>query len=245
MNPIIPDPHKKKVGEHLDDLRRVIVVSLAAIAAASGVVWFFSDRLVAWITEPARRVIQGPLYFFAPSDALVIRIQASVVAGILIASPVIAFQLWTFVAPALFPNEKKSALPWVAATAGLFLLGAVFGYVFILPTTLQFTMSFATADLKPMISIREYLSVAGDLVLASGVAFDFPVVVVALVAIGLVKTATLAHYRRHVIVLIAIIAAVLTPPDVASQMLLGIPMLILFELSMLVAKWFEKKRRNK
>lgn len=241
MNPTGHDPHKKKAGEHLEDLRRAITISLGAIAAASAAAWFFSDRLVGWLTEPARRIIDGPLYFFAPSDAFLIRIQASLVAGIIAASPVIAAQIWFFVAPALFENEKKSVLPWAAATAGLFVIGAAMGYFFILPTTLQFTMSYATDSLRPMISIREYLSLAGDLVLASGIAFDFPVVVVAIVAMGIVKTATLAQFRKHVYVLILVIAAVLTPPDVASQMLLGVPMLVLFEGSMIVSKSFEKK----
>ncbi len=237
----IPDPNKKKVGDHLDDLRRVVVWSVGSVAAASAAVWFFSEGLVAWITEPARRAIEGPLYFFSPSDAFMIRIQMSLVCGVAIASPVIAAQVWLFVAPALFAHEKKSVLPWAAATAGLFLIGAAFGYYFILPTSLQFTMSFATDALKPMISIREYTAFAGDIVLASGVAFDFPVVVVAAVAMGLVRTATLARFRRHVWVVIAVIAAILTPPDVASQMLLGIPMLVLFEGSLIVARLFEKK----
>lgn len=237
-----PDPNKKKPGEHLDDLRRVIVISLSAVAVGSAVAWFFSDRLVNWLTEPARRIITGPLYFFNPNDAFVIRIQASVVAGVLLAVPVIAAQIWNFVTPALFPNEKKAMLPWVATTTGLFFIGAAFGYFFILPTSLQFTMSFATESLKPMISIREYLALAGDLVLASAVAFDFPVVVVAAVAMGLVKTATVGKFRKHSYVLIAVIAAILTPPDVMSQMLLGVPMLLLFEGSLLVARGMEKGR---
>lgn len=237
----LPDPNKKKVGDHLDDLRRGIAVSLGSVAAVAVIVWFFSENLVAWITEPARRVIDGPLYFFSPADAFMIRIQISLVFGLLIASPVIAARIWLFVAPALFAHEKKAVLPWAAATAALFLMGATFGYCFILPTSLQFTMSYATAALQPMISIREYVSFAGDIVLASGVAFDFPVVVVAVVAMGLVKTATLAKFRRHAWVVIAVIAAILTPPDVTSQLLLGIPMLVLFEASLVVAKLFEKR----
>lgn len=237
-----PDPHKKKTGEHLEDLRRVIIVSLSAVAAGSCLAWFFSGRLIDWLIEPARRIIAGPLYFFNPNDAFVIRIQVSVAAGVLLAVPVIAAQIWTFVAPALFPNEKKAMMPWAAATAVLFLAGSAFGYFFILPTSLQFTMSFASESLQPMISIREYLALAGDLVLASGVAFDFPVVVVAAVAAGLVRTATLARFRRHAYVVIAVIAAILTPPDVMSQMLLGIPMLVLFEGSLLTARLLEKAR---
>jgi sec-independent protein translocase protein TatC len=240
-----PDPSKKKPGEHLDDLRRVIVTSLGAVAAASALAWFFSDHLVAWLTEPARRIIQGPLYFFAPSDAFIIRMQAALASGFVIATPVIATQLWLFVSPALFEKEKKSVLPWAAVTVVLFMIGVAFGYFFILPTTLQFTMSYATEALKPMISIREYLSFAADLVLASGVAFDFPVVVVAVVAMGLVKTATLSRFRRHAYVVIFVIAAVLTPPDVASQMLLGLPMLALFESSLFVARYFERARGAK
>lgn len=241
MTAIVPDPNKKKTGEHLEDLRRVIVVSLAAVAAFSLVAWLFSDRLVDWLLEPARKVINGPLYFFGPSDAFLIRVHASIAAGVIAASPVIAFQIWSFVSPALYDNEKNAALPWAAATAGLFVLGCAFGYFFILPTSMQFTMSFVTESLKPMLSVREYFAFSADLVLASGVAFDFPVVVVAAVAMGLVRTVTLAKFRRHVYVVITFVAAILTPPDVASQLLLGIPMLLLFEISLWAARILEKK----
>jgi|APTNR8051073442_1049403.scaffolds.fasta_scaffold72782_1 sec-independent protein translocase protein TatC len=238
-----PIPPKKKTGEHLEDLRRAIVTSIAAVGLLSLAAWFFSDRLVDWLLEPAKRVVDGPLYFFGPSDAFLIRMYASIAAGIIAASPVIAYQLWTFIAPALYDNEKKSAMPWAAATAGLFVVGCAFGYFFILPTSLQFTMSFATDSLRPMLSVREYLAFASDLVLASGVAFDFPVVIVAAVGMGLVRTATLARFRRHAYVVIFVIAAILTPPDISSQLLLGLPMLALFEGSLLTAKLLEKTRR--
>lgn len=237
----VPDPHKKRAGEHLEDLRRAIVISIAAIGILSVAAWFFSDRLVDWLLEPARAVVEGPLYFFGPSDAFLIRMYASIAAGILAASPVIAYQIWKFVDPALYASEKRSILPWAAATSGLFAAGCAFGYYLILPTTLSFTMSFATDTLQPMLSVREYLSFATNLVLSSGVAFDFPVVVVAAVAMGVVRTATLARFRRHAYIAIFVIAAVLTPPDISSQFLLAVPMLGLFEGSLIVAKFFEKK----
>lgn len=238
----LPDPRKKKTGEHLEDLRRVIVISLAAAGVCSLAAWLFSAQLVDWLLAPARQVVDGPLYFFGPTDAFIIRLYAAIAAGIIAASPVIAYQVWLFVAPALFEKEKKSILPWAGATAVLFVIGCAFGYIFILPTTLQFTMGFATEALRPMLSVREYFSFATSIVLAAGVAFDFPVVIVAAVAMKAVRTETLARFRRHAYVAIFVIAAVLTPPDVSSQFLLGIPMLGLFEGSLIAGKWFEKKR---
>lgn len=240
----LPDPVKKKAGEHLDDLRRAIVTSLAAVGILSTAAWLFSGRLVDWLLEPARRVVEGPLYFFGPTDAFMVRMYAAIAAGTVAASPVIAYQIWQFIDPGLHSNEKRSILPWAAVTAVLFVIGSAFGYFLILPTTLTFTMSFATSSLRPMLSVREYMSFATDLVLASGVAFDFPVVVVAAVAMGLTRTSTLARFRRHSYVGIFVISAILTPPDVSSQFLLAVPMLVLFEGSLIVAKFFEKNRAS-
>ncbi|MBP9733888.1 MAG: twin-arginine translocase subunit TatC [Candidatus Omnitrophica bacterium] len=238
----LPDPVKKKAGEHLEDLRRAIVTSLAAVGILAAVAWLFSGRLVDWLLEPARRVVEGPLYFFGPTDAFMVRMYAAIAAGTVAASPIIAYQIWQFIDPGLHANEKRSILPWAAVTAVLFVIGSAFGYFLILPTTLTFTMSFATSALRPMLSVREYTSFATDLVLASGVAFDFPVVVVAAVAMGLTRTATLARFRRHSYVSIFVLSAILTPPDVSSQFLLAVPMLVLFEGSLIVAKFFEKNR---
>jgi sec-independent protein translocase protein TatC len=238
------DPDKKKPAEHLEDLRRTIIWSLGAVALTTAAAWFFSDRFVEWLSEPARRFSDAPLYFFSPADALMVRINAALLVGIIAASPVIAYQVWSFVAPALYSGEKHAVLPWALATGVLFAIGCAFGYFFILPTTLQFTLSYATPYLQPMLSIKEYMAFAGDLVLAAGVAFDFPVLIVGLVASGFVKTATLAKFRRHAYVVIFVVAAVLTPPDVASQFLLGIPMLVLFEASMLVAYFLDRSRKT-
>lgn len=240
----LPDPHKKKPGEHLEDLRRVITVSIGSVGVATIAAWFISDRLVDWLTAPVRHYIEGPLYYFGPADAFMIRLNASVVAGIVAASPVIVYQLWSFVSPALYSNEKRAAFPWVASTVALFAAGAAFGYFFILPTTLHFMLGFSTESLKPMLSIKEYIDFAGETVLASGMTFDFPVLIVALVAIGLVKTTTLARFRRHAYVAFFVIAALLTPA-VAGQFLLAIPMIIFFESSLLIAAFMERSRLKK
>ena len=222
--------------EHLDELRKRLVISLSAVFAGASVAFFYSEKLLAWLIAPVQADI-GRVYFFSPAEGFAVRIKVSLLAGLLVAFPVVASQIWLFVAPALRAMEKKVILPLVFVTSLLFLGGVVFAFLGALPIALKYLMSMQTEFLRPMISISEYVSFLSTMLLAFGVAFNVPVFLVGLAGLGLLNSKTLGQYRKHAIVLIFIAAAVVTPsPDMASQLLLAVPLWVLFEVSVLGAK---------
>lgn len=229
---------------HLEEFRKRLLISLAAIIAGTLFCFFYVDEILHILTGPIRSQI-GQIYFFSPSDAFVIKIKAALLAGLLIASPLVICELWLFISPAMYPREKKALLPVVFIVSFLFIIGALFSFFTVLPMTLGFLIGQQTDFLKPMLSMNEYLGFLSGMMIGFGFAFNLPVFIVALVASGFVKVRTLNYYHRHIIVLIFIAAAVLTPgPDIASQMMLAIPLLFLFEFSLL-AGWLVEKAKKK
>lgn len=230
---------------HLDEFRRRLLISLAAVTAGAAFCFVFIDEVMAVLLAPVRPYL-SEIYFFSPADAFVIKIKAALLAGFVIASPLVACELWLFVSPALHAREKKALVPVVFAMSFLFLAGALFCFFSVLPVALDFLISQQTAYLKPVLSMNEYMGFLSGMVIAFGVAFNLPLAVVALVALGLARAATLARYQRHAVVLIFIAAAVLTPgPDMASQLLLAVPLVALFELSVAVSWLLEKASKKR
>lgn len=230
--------------EHLDELRKRLVVSLAALALGTGAGWFVSDRLLYALTEPLRHSGEA-VYFFAPADAFLVKLKVALLAGFLISLPVVSSQVWLFISPGLHKHEKRFLIPLALVTSGLFLTGAVFAYFVVIPAAIHFFMDMQTEVLRPLISVREYVSFLTSLILAFGVAFNLPVFLMGLVMTGVLNVQVLNHYQRHAIVLIFIAAAILTPsPDIASQLLLAGPLIVLFELSVVAALVLEKTRRK-
>ena len=228
---------------HLEEFRRRLLLSLTAVMAGALFCFVFIDEILSLLMGPIHAHI-GQIYFFSPTDAFVIKIKAALLAGFLIASPLIYCELWLFISPALLPHEKRAVIPVIFSTSFLFLAGAIFSFFTVLPMTLDFLIGQQTEYLKPMVSMNEYIGFLSSMVIAFGFAFNLPVIVVSAVAVGFVKVKTLNHYHRHVIVAIFIAAAVLTPgPDIASQLMLGLPMLVLFEIS-LAASWFVERMRE-
>ena len=171
--------------------------------------------------------------------------KAAVFGGLLLSLPVFFTQGWSFTAPGLYEKEKKVFLPLIFVSVLLFLAGAFFAYVFVIPFGLAFLLGFETESLRPMLASGPYFSFMTTMLFAFGILFDFPLVIVALAALGIVNTGTLAGFRKFVIDGIFIVAAVLTPsPDPVSQLLLAVPLYLLFEISLLVGRFFEKKARG-
>lgn len=227
--------------EHLEELRRRLFIALGAVLAGAGFGYFFSDRALTYLLRPIRTEI-GQAYFFSPAEALVVKLKVALLLGVLAAAPVLFWQFWQFISPALFRNEKQFFLGLVVVTSALFLAGAFFCFYGVLPVALRFLVGMQSDVLQPMISITEYLSFLAGMSVAFGIAFNLPVVILGLVKAGVLNSRMLGHYQRHAIVLIFIAAAVLTPgPDIASQLLLAAPLLVLFEGSVLLAGIFEKK----
>jgi len=229
------DSEKKPVAEHLEDLRICLIRSVAAIAIAAVGGYLVSNPLLEWLTHPIREEI-GRLYFFSPADAFLVKLKIALLAGVVIASPVVFSQIWIYVAPGLYPREKKTLLPWLLFSWLLFLTGAAFAFKIVMPIALHFLIGFQTSFLAPMISISNYISFASSLILAFGIAFNMPVFILAFVTAGLLQTQTLTRYRRHAYVTVFILAMILTPPDMVSQILLALPLVLLYEISVVGAK---------
>jgi sec-independent protein translocase protein TatC len=225
---------------HLEELRRRLFVILAALAAASVLAFFFSDPLFHLLTRPIR-VFEEKLYFLSPYEAFLVKLKVSIFAGAVLSSPVTFTQIWLFVAPGLYEKEKRLVLLSSGWTAVCFLAGILFAFFLVAPFALKFFLGFQTADLRPLISIREYIAFVTALLISFGAAFVFPVFLLLLVRLGVLEAATLARQRRLAVVIIFIAAAMLTPTtDILSQLLLAAPLLFLFEGSLFFARRIEK-----
>ncbi len=231
--------------DHLDELRRRLLISFVAVTLGAVACYFFSDGLIRFLLRPLGTEA-GPLYFFSPSEAFLLKVKVSLFAGFLAASPVVMSQLWLFMSPALYPNERKIVIPLTALTTLLFLTGSAFCFWVVMPPALHFLIGMQSDVLKPLISTGSYVSFVSGMVLAFGVAFNLPVFTLAAVSFGFVTRKQLARYRRHAVLIIFIVAAVLTPsPDIASQIFLAVPLIILFELSLAGAAFMEVMRKKR
>lgn len=221
--------------EHLEELRRRVLVSLTAVGVCAAVGYVFSEPALRFLIGPMRDAA-GAVYFFSPQEAFAVRIKVAFLLGLATASPVVLGQLWRFVAPGLYGGEKRAFLPLVFVTTLLFLAGAAFCFFVVMPVAMRFLIGMQTEFLLPMISVGEYVGFLSTMLIAFGVAFNLPAFLLALTAAGVVRPQTLSKYRRHAVLAIVVAAALLTPgPDVASQMLLAVPLYALFELSVLAS----------
>ena len=230
--------------EHLDELRKRLIVSFAAVLISMAGAFFYSDRLLEILVKP---ILAGAneVYFFSPAEAFVVKLKIAFLTGLVVASPVVMSQLWLFISPALYEREKKLMVPVIFLTSFLFLAGVLFCFFLVMPSALNFLMGMQTAFLKPMISVSEYVGFLSMMLLAFGAAFNLPVFIMTLVFLGLLDSKTLNRYQRHAVILFFIAAAVMTPgPDIVSQLLLALPLVLLFELSVMGAWVIERLRRN-
>ena len=227
---------------HLEELRRRLLLCAIFFLAASIVSYFFARQLLDFLTAPLHRFHVANLYFQKPFEAFVIHLKAAAFSGLILSLPVFFTQGWLFAAPGLYEKEKKIFLPLILVSVLLFLAGVFFAYALVIPWGLGFLLSFETNNLRPMLTSGPYFSFVTTLLFAFGVLFDFPLVVVALASLGIVPISTFVRLRRIVIVVIFIVAAVLTPsPDPVSQLLQAVPLWLLFEISLVVGRFFEKR----
>lgn len=225
--------------DHLEELRGRIIKSLISIILFSIVAYVFSERLLEFITGPIPEV-----YFMAPTEAFSTRIKISLIAGIIISVPVIFYHVWRFIAPGLFQKEIKMIVPFVLASTIFFLIGAVFCFFLVLPLSIKFLLGFGTEKLKPMIKIKDYVSFVSYMILAFGSVFELPVISYFLGKIGIISANTLRKGRRYAITAILVLAAVITPPDIFSQMMLAFPLYFLYEVSIIVVKIIQRKKQE-
>jgi sec-independent protein translocase protein TatC len=229
---------------HLEELRWRLIKALLAVTVAFVAVYNFSDVLFEVLTRPLIAMQEGPVQLIGTgvTEAFFTKLKVSAIAALFVASPVIFYQLWLFVAPGLYDTEKRYARPFVFFATIFFILGAVFCYFVVFPVGYRFFLAeYATIGVAPAIRISEYLSFTARMLLAFGMTFEMPVVTFFLARLGLVTHQMMLGYFRYAVLVIFIVAAVLTPgPDVASQMLMAGPLLVLYILSIGVAYVFAR-----
>lgn len=222
---------------HLNELRSRSIKALSVFLLAAVVCFTFADQVLHWLLKPA-----GHLVFTKPSGAFAAVMTVSLVMAAVITSPFTIYQLWAFVGKALKPQERNFVHIVGPLSVIFFLAGAAFAFYITVPMAYKFLMSFASADLEPMITVDSYLSFLGSMLLAFGVAFQLPLILGFFAKIGIATPEFLRQKRRHAIVTILIVSAILTPPDVISQCLLAVPLIILYELGIVIVRYVYKHK---
>jgi len=231
--------------DHLEELRWRILWSLLALIAGSVIGFFLLQRFDVFtlLKDPiAPYLPEGKLFITRPTDAFLITLKLAIVIGAVLASPVILAQVWKFLAPALYENERRYIVPTLIAGLGLFLAGVAMAYLWVLPAVFKILYGFRVGDIEWIITAGEYFAFATQVILAFGIMFQLPVVMVLLTSIGLVRPAAFARQRPIALVIAAIVAALLTPPDVFSMMMMMVPLLLLYEVGIIVSRIVVKRR---
>lgn len=220
--------------DHLAELRSRIVWSIVAIAIGSVIGYLVSDRIIEFLIAPLPA--GTPTRVFGIGDAFTIRLKVSIVTGVILAMPVILWNLWRFVSPGLTPSERRTVLPWIPVALLFFVIGVSVAYV-ILPFASLFLLSFQTAQLQVILDIRSYFDFVTTLFLAFGILMEFPILLYGLSRVGIVTSQRLRRSRRFIIMAIAIFSTVATPGgDLVSPTVLGVTLYVLFELTVLVIR---------
>jgi sec-independent protein translocase protein TatC len=237
--------------EHLIELRQRLIWSLLAFFVAFAACYNFADEIFTFLAQPLAEAMQGEhrrLIYTGLGEAFFTYLKVAAFAAFFLSFPVIAVQVWMFVAPALYKNERRAFLPFLIATPVLFLAGAALLYYGVMPLLVQFFLGFETTATVGTVSIEadprvsEYFSLIMQLILAFGVAFQLPVLLTLLAKVGLISSESLKEKRRYAIVGIFVVAALLTPPDAISQCMLAVPLILLYEASIWSCRWVETRR---
>lgn len=247
--------------EHLGELRKSILVSTAFIAVAFVVAFNFSEEIFRMLMFPLRSEIkvdgrspffhvmgktkETSLVFLAPAEAFWMYLKISFVAGLICALPAIFYEIWRFISPGLLQKEKKYFLPFMLSSTTLFMVGASFCFVIVLPFAMTFLLGYQTKNLAPMISVGNYVDFCLKFILAFGIIFELPLAIIFLTRLGIVSPRTLAKQRKYAVLFAFIVAAALTPtPDAFNQTLMAVPIIILYEVGILVSRIMRRKGRD-
>jgi sec-independent protein translocase protein TatC len=233
----------KEMGflDHLEELRSGLICVIAVWLGVSIVLWFFSKPLIDFLLAG---IPVESLYFHAPAEAFMIRMKLSFIAGFLVSFPYILFRVWAFVSPGLFSSEKKAIFPFVFPSTLLFYFGVLFAYWIMIPVVLDFFMKFGTAMLSPLLSVEKYFSFAGRLCFTFGIVFQLPLAIIFLTVAGVISPEKLLKQWRWVVLAVFVAGALLTPPDPVSQLLMALPLIILFFISVILSIIVRKRGRR-
>jgi len=232
--------------EHLEELRWRIIWSLLALTVCSALSFVLVTRfdVLGLLIQPIEPFLNGSkLKYLSPTDPFFITLKLAILTGFLLALPLIVYQVWAFFSPALLPSERKVIVPSLYLGLVLFATGVAMAYRIVLPMTLRFTMGFQTESLEQAIVVGEYLSVVTRLLMAFGVVFELPIVILVLSVLGVVTPEFLAAKRRHAVVGITVVSSILTPGDVITvTLMMMVPLMVLYELSIYLSRMVTRRR---
>ena len=241
--------------EHLEELRNRLLKIVAAAAVGGTFAWFYREKVLLWLVTPFRNAwlelnlaSKPQLNFPDPAGLFVAYLKLSITAGLVFALPIIFYQVWAFVAPGLYSREKRFAIPFVTASTTLFIGGAYFGMTLAFPLAFRYLLSFAGPvegfEINPTIMVGDYVAFITRMLLVFGSVFELPVLVFFLTVAGIIDHTHLIKFFRYFIVLSFVLGALLTPPDLLSQFLLAMPLVVLYVLSIGIAWLFSRGRRK-
>lgn len=246
--------NKQSLLVHLVELRSRLIKTMIMITILFVIFYFFADSIYNFLVQPYADAVEGEegrrLIFTALHETFFTYIKVALFASLFISLPFLLIQLWIFVAPGLYKNEKSVVVPYLLATPILFILGSALVYYLIMPLAIKFFLSFESIGgngalpIQLEAKVNEYLSLIMRLILAFGLCFQLPVALTLLARVGFVSSESLRKNRKYVIVGVFAVAAILTPPDPISQIGLGIPILLLYELSIIAVSFIEKRKNN-
>ena len=229
------DLEQEKLTYHLSELRTTILSVIVCLIVLFPLGYFFAPYCIDWLIKRSFLNQSLSLNFFSPMEVFIVNLKIGFVVAFIMGFPYIIYKIWQFLLPALYDKEKKFIKTAVFCSSILFIFGAAICVAFVLPLIIKFSMSFTTEQIKPMLGISNFLGLSGWLMLAFGLMFQFPIVIYFLVKFSIVSVETLKNKRPYIIVVMLLIAAFVTPPDVVSQLLLFVPTYILFELGLFFA----------
>lgn len=252
---------KMPLTEHLSELRKRIIISLIGLLIGFVVAFIYSEELFRFLTIPLRYNISfsvappfvtfvekslknnPPLVFLAPAEAFWMHLKISMIAGLIVALPVIFSQLWKFISPGLLRKERRYVVPFVIIATSCFFIGAAYCFFLVLPFAMGFLLTYKTGSMAPMLSVGSYVDFCLKFILAFGAIFELPIAIIFFTRVGLVTPEKLAKHRKYAILLAFIVAAILTPtPDAFNQTLMAVPMIVLYEAGILISRIFIRRK---
>ncbi|MCK5581692.1 MAG: twin-arginine translocase subunit TatC [Candidatus Omnitrophica bacterium] len=226
-----PNPEDLSFFAHYEELRSRLIKSIISVLVAACFFYVVIDEVFAFVIRPV-----GKLVFTAPGEALVARIMLTLFGGIFLAFPFILYQAWRFVAAGLKEHEAKYVRIFAPCSFFLFVIGGLFAYFIAIPISIRFLLSFSNNLVVPMITVKNYISFVGTMLLAFGIVFELPLVLMFLTKIGIATPAFLAQRRRYAIIIILAVSALITPPDFITQLIVAVPLIILYEAGIVASR---------
>ena len=235
---------KIPINDHLEELRWRLIKCVIAVAVGFIGTYAFSDKIFNFLVSPLVKVMpeKSQLIYTSLPEAFLTYLKVSFFSGLLLATPVILYQIWKFIMPGLYERERKYVLPFVLIATLFFFAGSSFAFYVVFPLGFQFFLGFSTDTISALPSMKEYLSLSMRLLFAFGITFELPVIMFFLAKMGLVSHTALRRQRKYAVLIVIVLAAILTPPDVISQVLLAIPLVALYEISIWVTYLVRRKK---